>query len=205
MPTNNLTQFILFITPGFLAIALYRRKYPARKDSDFHLIAWSLVYGVLILAAVRFLDRAVLHGVLGSEACLQGSNAKVPPPINLRFPAALLFTGVIAAALSIAWREVAFRLSAKYSCLGWLAPDHLTIWAQVNKDSNQDWAVVFLNDGAIYIGQIKHWTFDPNAEHQDFLLSKAQRVNEDLKVIYEVTGRGVYLNTRDVLRIEFTR
>ncbi len=86
-----------------------------------------------------------------------------------------------------------------------LTPDEGTIWAKINDSPNPEWAVVFLNDDAIYIGQIKEWTFIPDNQDQDFLLGKARRADEDLSVKYEVSGRGVYLNTRDVRRIEFLK
>ena len=65
--------------------------------------------------------------------------------------------------------------------------------------------MVFLNDGSIYRGYIKSYTFDPDATDQDFLLSEAVRVNEDLHPKYRITGQGVYLRTRDVRRIEFLK
>ncbi len=70
---------------------------------------------------------------------------------------------------------------------------------------NRDWAVVFLSDGAIYCGWIKEYSFEPDAENHDFLLTKAKRVNNHLKLNYTVDGLGVYLNTRDVKRIEFVK
>jgi hypothetical protein len=33
----------------------------------------------------------------------------------------------------------------------------------------------------------------------------AKRVDEELKTVYVVNGQGVYLNTRDVKRIEFVQ
>jgi len=53
------------------------------------------------------------------------------------------------------------------------------------------------------LGWIKDFTFDPDAEDNDFLLADAKRVDDQLTAQYIVTGRGVYLNTRDVKRIEF--
>ena len=69
--------------------------------------------------------------------------------------------------------------------------------------SNTNWATVFLSDGAIYLGWISKYTFNPDAVDQDFLLSNARRVDEQLSELYRVTGIGVYINTRDVKRIEF--
>jgi len=73
---------------------------------------------------------------------------------------------------------------------------------KVNRPSN-DYAVVYVDDGSIYLGWIKDYTFDPDAEDNDFLLADAKRVDEQLKELYSITGRGVYLSTRNVKRIEF--
>jgi hypothetical protein len=65
--------------------------------------------------------------------------------------------------------------------------------------------VVYLDDGSIYLGWIKDFTFDPDADDNDFLLADAKRVDDQLAEKYAVTGRGVYLNTRNVKRIEFVK
>jgi Family of unknown function (DUF6338) len=73
---------------------------------------------------------------------------------------------------------------------------------EVNQQSTE-YAVIYLDDGAIYLGWIKEYTFVPDAESNDFLLAGARRVDEHLNTIYLVNGQGVYLNTRNVKRIEF--
>ena len=65
------------------------------------------------------------------------------------------------------------------------------------------WAVIFLDDNSIYLGFIGTYRYDPDATDQDFLLAKAKRVDENLNVQYEIDGLGVYLNTRNVKRIEY--
>lgn len=203
MPIKDIAQVLLYITPGFLTLALYHKKYPARKDSDFFLIAWSLVYGVIISTAVYWLDNSFFHHWLHSTPLQSLSDEKHQISINFRFITALYVGGLLLALIKIAWRTLAYWLSARYAIFRMLAPDDMTIWAKVNKDPKPDWAVVFLDDGAIYIGQIKHWAFIPDNDDHDFLLSKARRVEDDLSVKYEVPGKGVYLNTRNVRRIEF--
>ncbi|MFQ5751924.1 MAG: hypothetical protein ACE5HI_07995 [bacterium] len=64
-----------------------------------------------------------------------------------------------------------------------------------------DSAVVFINDGSIYMGKIDYFTFDPNADNQDFRLINARRINDNLEEMYSVTGVGVYYITR----IEFLK
>ena len=65
---------------------------------------------------------------------------------------------------------------------------------------------MYLDDGSIYLGIIRQYRSNPNDQDQDFLLAKAQRVDSDkLQPLYPVTGQGVYLNTRNVKRIEYVR
>ena len=49
----------------------------------------------------------------------------------------------------------------------------------MNGTQASDWAVVFTDDGAIYMGWIKEFTYYPDADDNDFLLSRARRLNED--------------------------
>lgn len=80
-----------------------------------------------------------------------------------------------------------------------------SLWKKIISSSNQDWVAVFLDDGAIYLGWIREFSANPNYENQEFLLKYAARVDENLEFVYEVTGIGVYLNTKNVKRIEFIR
>lgn len=75
----------------------------------------------------------------------------------------------------------------------------------VTEAPGDKWAVVYLNDGTIYRGNIHYYTFDPNSEDYDFVLTDAFKVKDDLEEIYEVDGFGVYLSTKNVIRVEFLR
>jgi hypothetical protein len=55
------------------------------------------------------------------------------------------------------------------------------------------------------MGWIKEFTYAPDAQDKDFLLSRARRLNADGSVQYEVDGQRVHLSTRNVKRIEFVR
>ncbi len=120
-----------------------------------------------------------------------------------RFVAALLSAAVLVAFVRAGLHWIRFRVGIRWSWLGCIVPDPQSTWARVNQSSNTDWAVVFLADGSMYVGWIDQYTFNPNVENQDFLLGQARRVEEDLTEKYTVSGIGVYLNTRDVKRIEF--
>jgi hypothetical protein len=194
-PVEHLADFILYIMPGFIALQLYRAKYPVKKLSEFLQVSWCVIYGIVLSGTVRWVDHRFLSGRLHTD------DAGLP---WLRFIVALAIAGLLFGTLLIAVRWTRFTLSTKCARLSRLRPDPQSIWAQVNQSSTE-YAVVYLDDGAIYLGWIREYTFDPDAESNDFLLAGAKRVDDQLKTIYLVNGQGVYLNTRNVKRIEFVR
>ncbi len=83
--------------------------------------------------------------------------------------------------------------------------DTLAIWPKVAAmtPGSQLWAVVRVREGPLYVGWIKHFSFDPAQADRDFYLSPAFLVDDSLQVRREFRPGGVYLNTRDVTAIEF--
>jgi len=179
--------------PGFVALQLYRAKYPVKGLSEFLQVSWCLIFGVGLVGVVRWFDRRFLGGALHSD------EAGLP---WLRFIVALATTGILLGAVLITVRWARFEAAKTYRKLRWLEPDPQSIWRKVNQQSIE-YAVVYLDDGSIYLGWIKEYTFVPDSENNDFLLADAKRVDDRLNTIYVVNGQGVYLNTRNVRRIEF--
>jgi len=192
-PIEHLADFILYVMPGFIALQLYRAKYPVKGLSEFLQVSWCLIYGIVLAGTVRWVDHRFLKGSLHSD------EGGLP---WLRFIVALGVAGVFLGILLISVRWARFTLSKKYEKLRGLEPDPQSIGAKVNQQSSE-YAAVYLDDGAIYLGWIKEYTYVPDAESNDFLLAGAKRVDERLNTVYLVNGQGVYLNTRNVKRIEF--
>jgi len=192
-PAEHIVEFFLYVMPGFVALQFYRAKYPARQLSDSLQIAWSLIYGVILAAFVRWVDDCCFHGWLQTKAT--GFPA-------FRLVIALMVSGLLGGAILIAAAWCRFEVARRFPRWAGIEPDPQSIWAKINRPSN-DYAVVYLDDGSIYLGWIKDFTFDPDADDNDFLLADAKRVDDQLAEKYAVTGRGVYLNTRNVKRIEF--
>jgi hypothetical protein len=164
-PVEHVAEFIVYAMPGSLALHIYRTVYPVKGLSEFLQTAWSLIYGVVLASFVRGLDARYLGHQLHSA--------------DDGFPRLAFVLGLVAAGVtwgfllsSFTWMRLA--LSDKVGFLQFIAPDVQSIWAKVNQSQVTDWAVVFTDDGAIYMGWI-----------------------ED--------GQGVYLNTKNVKRIEFVR
>lgn len=194
MPIEKFYQFIVYLIPGFIAIELYRSIYPAKEKKQFDQIVWSVIYGFIIYGIVTAIDSMLLKDLLKDHT------TEFP---NLYFIFSLFICGIIIGLFRSFLHYCCFNLSQKFICFKFLKPDPFTIWAKINQENNNEWAVVYLKDGSIYIGYISEYTFNPNLVDNDFLLSKAKRIKEDLSIIYTVTGIGVYINTRDVIRIEY--
>jgi hypothetical protein len=195
-PVEHIAEFVVYAMPGFLALHIYRSVYPVKGLSEFLQSAWSIIYGVVLAGLVRGLDELYLNHRLHS--------------VDEGFPRLAFIVALVGAGLSWGYVLVAFNwlrlyLSDKIRSLNFIAPDAQSIWAKVNRTRSTDWAVVFADDGAIYMGWIKEFTYNPDADDNDFLLSQAKRLNEDGSLQYEVDGQGVYLNTRNVNRIEFVK
>jgi hypothetical protein len=195
-PIEHIAEFIVYAMPGFLALHIYRSVYPVKGLSEFLQVAWSIIYGVVLAGLVRGLDGSYLNHKLHS------ADEGFP---RLAFILALVIAGVFWGYLLAGVNRARIFLSDKFLFLQPIAPDVQSIWAKVNRAKSTDWAVVFADDGAIYIGWIKEFTYVPDADDNDFLLSRAKRLNADGSVQYEVDGQGLYMNTRNVRRIEFVK
>jgi len=196
MTIPDIVLFIYYILPGFISIEIYRSIYPAKKTSDFVSIAWSLIYGVAITSIVLLLYTPPNFNISDT------SSTNRPPFVLLLL---LIGSGITVGLFRAGFRAFRFWIANKKQVLQKFEPDTQSIWAKINRPGNEDWAIVFLTDGTIYRGYIKSYTFDPDASDQDFLLSDASRVKDDLTTIYQITGQGVYLRLKNVSRIELVK
>lgn len=196
MLIKDILEIILYVAPGFIALEVYYWIYPVRERREFRQLTWSLILGVILFEGLNWIDRVWL------ESLLQGDDAEVP---SAKFIVVLLISGVFLGISFWVIRSLRKWLGDKFTWLSFIKPDLQTVWLKINEPKINAWAVVFLTDGAIYSGWISDYRFDPNSENQDFLLKGAKRVSENLNEIYQIDGLGVYMNTRDVMRIEFIK
>jgi hypothetical protein len=194
MGFSDIVQFLLYVIPGFISIEYFRARFPAKTRTDFITISWSIVFGVGITSFLIWLDANVLNGLLAYKS------TGFP---SIQFLTSLVVAGFIIGIARAGLRQLRFILSRRFAYFKWLAPDASSIWARVNQKGTNQWAVVFLDNDIQYLGYVKYFRNDPDAIDQDFLLAESFRVDNKRRIIYSVDGVGVYLNTRDVRRIEF--
>jgi hypothetical protein len=180
-PVEHVAEFIVYAMPGFLALHIYRRIYPAKGLTEFLRVAWSLIYGVFLASVVRGIDARYL------EHRLHSADEGFP---RLPFILTLVTVGVIAGFALAGFTRIRSLLADRFPSLDFLAPDVQSMWARLNQ-TQAGWAVVFTDDGAIYMGWIDEFTYDHDAENNDFLLSQAERLDDSLNTLYEVDGQGV--------------
>lgn len=196
IPVENLAEFILYVAPGFIAVEIYRAHFPAKERNTFSEIAQSVIWALVILLAIRFIDEHWLKNWLHSNG------DGVPED---RFSIALLIGGVVFGYLGVFQLRFRGLLSSRFDRIEWISSSPDSIWLKLNASNVKDWVVVYIDDGSSYLGWIKEYQYDPDSKHQDFLLTHAKLVDDNLNEIYLVDGMGVYLNTKNVKRIEFVQ
>lgn len=193
-------KLIIVAAPGFWANEIYRSHVTRKKKSEFESLALSVINGLVILLFYITADSKLFNGKLNSNT-LFTSGMKWFASNNdfLCVMGSLFVFGTLWGIILIIVLKITRRFPKIFK------PNYYTVWQNVIENPTSEWAVVFMKDSSIYIGSIVNARIDPNTEDQDFLLSKARKVNEKLKVIYVINGSGVYINTRDVNKIEFLK
>ena len=197
MPVDNLADFIVYIAPGFIATEIFKAFFPAKDRNAFSQLTWSIVWALIIVTFIRVIDSAILGNNLHSHTS--------SPLAEIRFIISLILAGVLFGLIGVLQLKARIWLAHNNEFLENLAPGRDSVWLMINDPDVDDWAVVSLSDGSKYLGWIVNYKYDPNEKDQEFLLGHARKVDEKLKELYLIDGIGVYLNTRDVISIEFVK
>ena len=200
MPDVSFLDFALFILPGYIALSIFRKVYPTKQKGELHLAVWSVVWSGLFVLILSEFDRRWFAGHLETSAFFGGDERPAT-----RALVGLLLVALVAGGLLVFQVRLRNFASKKVAWLEWLGPDQMSVWAKLNARDDRSWCVVYLNDGASYLGWIHTFSADPEQTDQEFFLARAKRVRDDLSVMYSVDGPGVYLSTKGVTRIEFVR
>lgn len=187
-------QLLMILLPGFIAVEIYRKFFPAVKFRWLIYTGWVVINGVLIWSLLVSIEERIYNTSWG---LLDGTGSF----LGILF---LFILGVIAGLIRVVFRMTGFKLAKNLNVLRWLKPEKGSIWMNVNeKNGGNEWVIVYLSDGSIYLGWVSQFANHPERTNQEFVLQNARRLDEAHKQLYEIVGAGVYLNTRDVIRIEY--
>ena len=180
IPFNEAIGLLLYLTPGFLAIQLYRVSYPAKRMSQFEHVALSIVYSFIILLGLAatswFFDNNDFNLFnLTRDASIQPMTIFV-----------LLIGGFVWYIFLVGF----YRLRKLIPFLP--NPDPQAIWPVVATHAPDDelWALVRTKQGIYYIGWLDKYSFDPAAENHEFVLRPAYLLDADLAVRRDLGKRG---------------
>ena len=187
-------EILIILLPGFIAVEIHRKFFPAIKFRWLVYTGWVVINGVLVWSVLVWIDDRIYNTSWG---LLDGTGSVVGILL-------LVILGVVAGFIRIILRITGFRLAKNLNVLRWLKPEKGSVWMNVNeKNGGNEWVIVYLNDGSIYLGWVSQFANHPEQVNQEFVLQNARRLDEAHKQLYEIVGSGVYLNTRDVIRIEY--
>ena len=192
-PFGDVVVLLLYLLPGFLAMQLYRARYPGKRLSQFESIVWSILHSLFI----HFTIRGVAY-LLGCKD-LVSLDPKAHSEISTMTIGVLILGGFVWGGVLVAQ----YRLRALVPFLQSPAPR--AIWPVVASAPEEElWTIARTKQGVLYLGWIKKYSFDPAVEDEDheFLLRPAYLVDDDLNVKRDLSVGGVYLNTRDIESIE---
>ena len=192
IPFNDAIGLLLYLTPGFLAMQLYRVSYPAKRMSQFEHVASSIVHSFIVL-----LGLAGIAWIFDNSA-LNIFNLNRYAPIQPKTILVLLAGGIVWSLFLIG-----FHWSRKF--IPFLPdPDPQAIWPVISTHAPDDelWALVRTKQGIHYFGWLDKYSFDPAADNHEFVLRPAYLLDADLAVRRDLKQGGVYLNTRDIESFE---
>ena len=142
-------QLLAVLIPGAVAVELFRAVYPAARRNWLSTVLWVAIWGAVGAAGAVWFDRTALDGAGGVATGLAEAE------IGVGFVLILLAAGLVAGGLRIATRVVRFIVARSAPALRWLRPDDPPVWVSANMPFvNDDWAVAYLHDGAIYLGWV---------------------------------------------------
>lgn len=173
MELSDLTQAILFLLPGFLAVEVKNFLTPTRRRSDFERLWESVILSL------------VAYGVTYSIFLTGASVVKSAPP-TIRTTAFVVPDFVVAILLGYLWAkvlkshwfsQVAERVGVQYTA-------EPSFWAELLRFRSQGplrggWVRVYLEDGTKYIGTVTRFTTDPNEPDRELVLEQIYSVGEN--------------------------
>ena len=192
IPLGDTLVLLLYLLPGFLAMQIYRVRYPAKPLSRFEAIGWSILHSFLILLGLS--TAAYMLGCKDPDILNPDSGSEIQPMMI----AVLLGGGAIWGGILIAGHWLRIKLDF------FPTPDPQAIWHVVVDNAPKDdlWVLARTKQDVLYLGWVKEYSFDPAAEDHEFLLRPAYLVDNDLHIRRDLTQGGVYLNTRNIESLE---
>jgi len=177
------SKLLTLIVPGYLTIWVYRTLRPNRRRSDLELTLWAVLWSSLLTLVTSYAYPPLARWIhsLGIGYLGQGSLARVLLASGIGF----ILGGALSATLKWLSRQERFK-----EALRWLAEHwginllsnfkESRVWNQVMaRPAGRAWALVTLQSGTRYVGQVEQYTLDPNIDQLELhLVTYAQVITD---------------------------
>lgn len=192
MDVANITAVLLYVAPGFLAVQLRYFLVPARKGSDFELLAWSVVISVASYEAACF---AVFlrHGAGWRDATGLGNWPFVLFQWGFAFALGYLLAFVSTRDLT---RRLLLRVGIDYS-------QFPSVWNETwQRPQGAPWVRVRMTDGSVCCGAVAQYTRDPAETDREMYLYPIFSLDEQDEPKERLPGVGVFIRAAQIVSVE---
>jgi len=178
---------VFLLLPGFLVSMVYRAFYPAPDKSDFEKTLESLAFTLVVL---------IVYGLFGGRGQLISD--------GVIHPWTLLFLTAIAIAVGVV-ASIAARKELLQRCLrrvvGPGPAGGVDLYWRVLRDKTPTWILVYLKgQDCVLLGAPKY--LDMGMENRSLFLTKARRLDRELRDAGLVQGPGVIVPLDEISMIE---
>ena len=143
IPLGDTLVLLLYLLPGFLAMQIYRARYPAKPLSRFEAAGWSILHSFIILLGLAT-AAYYMPGCKALDILNLDTGSKIRPVTIV----VLLSGGAIWGGILIAWHRLRLQLAF------FPTPDPQAIWHVVvdNAPKEDLWVLARTRQGVLYLG-----------------------------------------------------
>ena len=150
-------QILLLIIPGFLALRIEEHFYPKKKHNDFDTTLYSVFYSTIINVIFQ-LTKFIVSTLF--------------PNFWIKIPKNIVFKQIIYWGMAVIFSFVWINLQKKGlgKSFNKRMKPFQSVWEVFMSEADGKWALVYLKNGLVYMGTIRHFTYDPSESIREIRL-----------------------------------
>lgn len=194
---DKIPSLLIYFLPGFLFIEVKNFLIPSKKRSDLELVLGSIFWSFFIITISKLFVKTLSLFIVFNHDVVNSN------PTNPFYVTGLLLFALIS---GILWGKLItsnwynsqlqiFKIRHKISA---------NVWNEVLNLPNGGWVKAYLKDRkCMYIGQLIHYSIDPNSEEKELFLINYSIYHNYGKLIYKgEANSGVYLQKEHIYALE---
>lgn len=189
MEKIDLVSLVFYIIPGFIFLSTYYFFIPTQRRSDFVRLITSVIFSIVIYGIVIAVEQISKWEI----------RTRLAVYVFISWPCAILLAWLLSKIVQSVAAEKLLKL-LKLNLI--LKP---RVWDVVLDLVEAKPVKVVLNDGSVYIGNIKYYSLDPNDIDKELFLQPAYSVYllQNEEYVKETLSDGVYIKGDKIISVEF--